>query len=139
MSWQAEDLAARLESASIRIRRSGRRAGHAMGLSGPRISALAAIARLAPVSLVRLAEAEQVSAPTMTRLVEALVRAGLARREPDPANRRRVRITATDAAPAALRGSGAGGDSLARRLERVAESELRALQRGVEILERVLR
>jgi DNA-binding MarR family transcriptional regulator len=138
MGWQAEDLAARLESAAMRIRRSGRRAGPAAGLSGPRLSALAAIARLGPVSLTRLAEAEQVSAPTMTRLVEALVRAGLARREPDPGNRRRVRITATDEAPAALRGGG-GGDGLARRLERAAESELRALQRGVEILERVLR
>jgi DNA-binding MarR family transcriptional regulator len=139
MGWQAEDLAARLEAAAMRIRRRGRRAGSATGLSSPRLSALAAIARLGPVSLARLAEAEQVSAPTMTRLVEALVRAGLALREPDPANRRRVRITATDAAPAALRGSLAGGDALARRLERVAESEMRALQRGVEILERVLR
>src|SRR4051794_19391525 len=137
MGWQAEDLAARLEAAAMRIRRNGRRGGPSAGLSGPRLSALAAIARLGPVSLARLAGAEQVSAPTMTRLVEALVRAGLVRREPDPANRRRVRITATDEAPAALRVS--GGDALARRLERVAESELRALQRGVEILERVLR
>src|SRR4051794_12794558 len=139
MGWQAEDLAARLESAAMRIRRNGRRSGPATGLSGPRLSALAAIARLGPVSLARLAEAEQVSAPTMTRLVEALVNAGLARREPDPANRRRVRITVTDTAPPALRGHGSGSDGLARRLDRVAESELRALQRGVEILERVLR
>src|SRR4051812_31827426 len=138
MGWQAEDLAARLEVAAMRIRRNGRRSGPATGLSGPRLSALAAIARLGPVSLARLAEAEQVSAPTMTRLVEALVRAGLATREADPVNRRRVRITATEAGPAALRSHG-GGDALARRLDRVAESELRALQRGVEILERVLR
>src|SRR4051794_41836821 len=109
MGWQAEDLAARLESAAMRIRRNGRRSGPATGLSGPRLSALAAIARLGPVSLARLAEAEQVSAPTMTRLGGALGRAGLATRGADPGNRRRVRITATGAAPAALRSPGSGG------------------------------
>src|SRR3954453_22067236 len=117
MGWQADDLAARLEAAAMRIRRSGRGAGAATGLSGPRLSALTAITRLGPVSLARLAEAEQVSAPTMTRLVEALVRDGLATRQPDPSNRRRVRITATDTAPTALSGAG-GAAALARRLER---------------------
>lgn len=140
MSWQAEDLAARLESASIRIRRSGRRAGHAMGLSGPRISALAAIARLAPVSLVRLAEAEQVSAPTMTRIVESLVQAGLATREAEPGNRRKVRIAPTEAGVRLLEeGRERRVRALTERLARLADSERRALDRAVDILERTLR
>jgi len=48
-----------------------------------------------PRSLSRLAAAEQVRLPTMSRIVAGLERAGLAPREPDPGDRRASVIHAT--------------------------------------------
>ena len=48
------------------------------------------------MSLAELAAAEEVTAPTMSRIVEGLVKEGLATREADPANRRKVLIAATE-------------------------------------------
>ena len=120
---QIQDMATGLHAASIRLLRLLRREDQEAGLSGPRLSALSVIVFAGPLSLAELAAAEQVKPPTMSRIVEGLVQAGLASREPDPANRRMVRISAT-----------AEGRKL---LE--AGRERRALARGVEILERVTR
>jgi DNA-binding MarR family transcriptional regulator len=48
-------------------------------------------------TLSALAEVEQVKAPTMTRIVDALERAGLAQRQPDADDRRKLSIAATTA------------------------------------------
>jgi DNA-binding MarR family transcriptional regulator len=134
----AADMAAALQGLVMRIGRIARQGGAQSGLGGPRLSALAAAARHGPISLAGLAAVEKVSAPTMTRVVEALVRDGLVTREPDPANRRTVRIAATEAGRRQL-GSPRGEDALVRRLDQLADSEQRALARGLEILERVVR
>src|SRR3712207_1670474 len=89
-------MAARLHAMSIRMLRMLRREDPASGLTGPRLSALSVLVFGGPMSLAELAAAEQVSAPTMTRLVDGLEKAGVATREPDPANRRRVRIAPTE-------------------------------------------
>jgi len=47
--------------------------------------------------LGRLAKAEGVMGPTMTRIVDGLVELGLARREPHPDSARTLRISATPA------------------------------------------
>jgi DNA-binding MarR family transcriptional regulator len=109
------DVAARLHSAAIRLLRLVRREDRESGLTGPRLSALSVLVFGGPTSLGALAAAEQVRAPTMTRIVESLVQAGLATREAEPGNRRQVRIAATEA------------------------GERRALGRAVELLDRVLR
>jgi DNA-binding MarR family transcriptional regulator len=76
----------------------------------------------------------------MSRVVDALVEAGLVTREAKPGDRRSVCIEATEEGRRLLE---AGREqrvrALATRLGRLAESERRALQRGVEILERVVR
>jgi DNA-binding MarR family transcriptional regulator len=64
-------------------------------LTGPRLSALSVIVFSGPLTLGELAAAEQVRPPTMTRLVTALERAGLVRRESDADDRRVVRLRAT--------------------------------------------
>jgi DNA-binding MarR family transcriptional regulator len=93
-----------------------------------------------PMSLAELAAAEQVRAPTMSRLVEALVREGLATREPDPANRRMVSIAATAQGARLLEaGRRRRVQALTERLARLADSEQRALARAVELLERLVR
>jgi DNA-binding MarR family transcriptional regulator len=92
------------------------------------------------MSLADLAAAEEVKAPTMSRIVEGLVKDGLATREVDPGNRRKVRIAATDEGRRRLEGGRQRRvRALAERLRRLADSEQRALARGAEVLERAVR
>lgn len=134
---QLHDMASGLHEAAGRMLRMARR--EPAPISPPRLSALSVLAS-GPTSLAELAAAEQVKAPTMSRIVEGLVKEGLATREADPANRRKVRIAATEEGKRRLE---AGRDGRVRvlreRLRRLADSEQRALARGVEVLERVLR
>ena len=137
---QTEQVAAKLHSASIRLLRMLRREDDSSGLSAPRLSALSVLVFAGPLSLAELAAAEQVRPPTMSRIVDGLVEAGLVTRELKPGDRRSVRITATEHGTRLLN---AGRErrvrALTARLEKLAESERRALARGVEILERVVR
>jgi DNA-binding MarR family transcriptional regulator len=137
---ETRDVAARLHSASIRLLRTLRREDDGSGLSAPRLSALSVVVFAGPLSLAELAEAEQVRPPTMSRIVDALVARGLITRVTDPRDRRSVRIAAT---PEGVQLLNAGRErrvhALIGRLGRLAESERRALARGVEILERVAR
>ena len=137
---QVQDMATGLHAAAIRLLRLLRREDQESGISGPRLSALSVIVFAGPLSLAELAAAEQVKPPTMSRIVEGLVQAGFASREPDPANRRMVRISATAEGKKLLE---AGRERrvrvLVQRLHRLADSEQRALARAVELLERVVR
>jgi DNA-binding MarR family transcriptional regulator len=109
-------------------------------MSGPRLSALSVIVFAGPLSLAELAAAEQVRAPTMSRIVDALVEADMVTRTTHPTDRRMVRIAATASGEQLLKaGQQRRVRALAERLGRLAESERRALARGVEILERVVR
>ena len=140
MQERGDETAARLHSAAVRMLRMVRREDREAGISGPRLSALSVLVFAGPQSLAALAAAEQVSAPTMSRIVDGLARAGLATREADPGNRRRVVIAATQTGRALLE---AGRErrvrALEERLARLADSERRALARAAEILERALR
>jgi len=133
-------VAARLHSASIRLLRALRREDDGSGLSAPRLSALSYIVVEGPVSLAELAEAEKVRPPTMSRIVDALVDRGLVTRIVEPRDRRSVRINATQEGSQLLLGGGERRvHALTGRLHKLADSERRALARGVEILERVAR
>ena len=137
---RAEQTAERLHAAAIRMLRMLRRQDSASGLTGPRLSALSVLVFGGAMSLAELAAAEQVSAPTMTRLVEGLVKAGLVTREPEPGNRRRVRISATaEGARLLEEGRARRVRALSERLARLADSERRALERAAELLERITR
>lgn len=133
-------MATRLHAAAIKLLRMVRREDEESGLSVPRLSALSVVVFAGPLSLAELAAAEQVRAPTMSRLVEALVRGGLVTREANPDNRRMVRIAATQEGRRLLEaGRRRRVKALADRLRRLADSEQRALLRAVELLERVVR
>jgi DNA-binding MarR family transcriptional regulator len=138
--WEIRDVSARLHSTAIRLLRTLRREDDGSGLSAPRLSALSVIVYGGPMSLAELAAAEQVKAPTMSRIVDALVERGLVTREAKPGDRRSVRISATEPGAQLL---SAGREqrvgALVVRLGRLADSERRALARGVEILERIAR
>src|ERR1700681_1505433 len=89
-------VADRLHSAAIHLLRRLRRQDVAMGLTAARASALSILVfGGGPVTLGQLAAAEQVSAPTVTRLIAGMERDGLLRRDNDPHDGRVVWIRPT--------------------------------------------
>jgi DNA-binding MarR family transcriptional regulator len=99
---------------------------------------LRAIAAHEPATLNQVAAAAGRGAPAASRSVDALVRAGLVERTQDPNNRRRLALRLTEDGRSYLEGSSAGSSALLIKLERLAHSELRAVERAIEILERGL-
>jgi DNA-binding MarR family transcriptional regulator len=97
---------------------------------------LSAISGREPATLNEVAKAIGRGAPAVSRSVDALVRAGLVERTQDPNNRRRLALKLTQAGREQMSKRIAGGPALRGKLERLAHSELRALERAIEILER---
>jgi len=106
-------VADRLHSAAIHLLRRLRVEDRALGLTGPRASALSVIVFRGPIAMGALAEAEQVRAPTITRLVDGLARRGLVRRV-SHAEDGRVQMVAATAAGKRLLAKGR-----AHRVERL--------------------
>ncbi len=97
---------------------------------------LAALGENEPATLNQVAKAVGRGAPAVSRSVETLVRAGLIERAPDPANRRRLAMRLTDDGRGLMGNHPPAASRLMTRLERLAPSELRAVERAMEILER---
>jgi DNA-binding MarR family transcriptional regulator len=110
--------------------------GPAERLDRARRSLLGAVADHEPATLNQVAAALGRGAPAVSRSVDSLVRAGLIERAPDPDNRRRLAMRLTASGRAMLESEPAAAGALTARLERLASSELRAIERAVEILER---
>jgi DNA-binding MarR family transcriptional regulator len=87
--------AADLNSAAIHLLRGLRVTDRSAGLTPARLSALSVIVFGGPRPLGRLARAEDVAGPTMTRIVDGLCGLGLAQRLPHPDGGRVVLIAAT--------------------------------------------
>lgn len=88
-------VAGRLHSAAIHLLRRLRKQDDRSGISAARLSALSVAVFAGPVTMGQLAAAEQVTAPTMTRLIAAMERDGLVARDRDAADGRVVWIRAT--------------------------------------------
>jgi DNA-binding MarR family transcriptional regulator len=135
----ARTVADRLHSAAIHLLRRLRVEDKAIGLTGPRASALSVIVFRGPIAMGALADAEQVRAPTMTRLVTSLENAGLVRRVSDRADGR-VQLVKVTAAGKRLLQKGR-----ARRVERLMQGvaqlsvdDQRVLARAADLMERAL-
>jgi DNA-binding MarR family transcriptional regulator len=132
------DLARRLHSSAIRLLRRARRADIALGLPPGQSSALSVLVFGGAKTLSALAAIEQVQAPTMTRMIDALERAGYVRREQDASDRRKLRIVATTAGTKLMeRGRDARVQRLAQALGGLDRGERMALEAAVAILERL--
>ena len=94
------------------------------------------IAANEPATLNEVAASVGRGAPAVSRAVDTLVRAGLVERTQDPDNRRRLALRLTSAGREELDNVPKAGSGLELRLERLAQSELRAIERAIEILER---
>lgn len=66
-------------------------------ISDGQYATLAALANRGPMTPTALAEDQHVQPPPMTRIVNALVEAGLARRDDHPTDRRQVVVSITEA------------------------------------------
>ena len=97
---------------------------------------LSAIGDKEPTTLNDVAKVIGRGAPAVSRSVDALVRSGHVERTQDSNNRRRLALRLTQAGRNELGKRIAGGPALRSKLERMAHSELRALERAIEILER---
>lgn len=89
------ELAGRLHSTAIHLLRRVRVEDRETGLTPARLSALSVLVFGGPRPLGELADAEQVTPPTMSRLAGALVEKGLVSREPHPEDGRSVVLRAT--------------------------------------------
>ena len=98
---------------------------------------LSAVERNEPATLTQVAKAIGRGAPAVSRSVDALVRVGLIERSADPDNRRRLAMRLTEHGRNVLQQPSESG-ALASALERLAPSEVRAIERAVEILERAV-
>lgn len=132
-------VADRLHSAAIHLLRRLRHEDWASGLSPARLSALSVLVFGGPCTLGELARAEGVRPPTMTRLVQGLVRDGLVERAPDASDGRLVRLRATAAGERVLReGRQRRVARLAAALATLDVADRARLADAVDLLERVL-
>src|SRR5215213_5263488 len=100
---------------------------------------LAAVGATEPSTLNQVAAQVKRGAPAVSRGIDALVRSGLVNRQADPDNRRRLALRLTEAGRQRLSQPPIADQSLEGRISKLAHSELRALERGIEILERLPR
>lgn len=112
--------------------------GPAERLEATRRKLLTAVVENEPATLNAVAAAVDRGAPAVSRSIDALVKAGLVERQPDPNNRRRLALRLTGAGREELSRSPSSNRMLQLKLERLAHSELRAVERALEIMERGL-
>jgi DNA-binding MarR family transcriptional regulator len=132
------ELAAHLRIVVMRLQRR-LRAEAGDELSPTLVAALVSIERHGPLTLGRLAELERVTPPSITRVVAALERDGLVRREADAADRRVSRVVVTPEGASLLRAARTRKAAyLARLLETLDERDLAAVREALPVLERLL-
>lgn len=135
---QPVEIANRLNSAAIHLLRRISRDDGADGVTGARLSALSVLVFGGPLTIGQLAGRERVAAPTITRIVDALVRGGLAERQTVEGDRRQSRIAATPTGRDLLeRGRARRIRNLAAELGTLEPDQLRDLDRALDVLERL--
>jgi len=103
------------------------------------LSALSVVARDGRLTLSKLAEAERVQPPTITRIVDALQQKGLVTRVQGEQDRRVAYVDATPEGRALVDGIRRRRDAyLARRLRTFTPDERRLLERAAALLERLI-
>ncbi len=134
-----EEVGRSLHSNAIHLLRRVRAEDSAMGIGPAQASALSVVVFGGPLSLNELAEAEQVKPPTMSRIVEALVREGLVRREANRDDRRSVIISPSDKGTKIMHeGRNRREKRLIKLLSTLDTDEIRCLGKASRILSKIL-
>jgi DNA-binding MarR family transcriptional regulator len=130
-------IAARLRLGVTRLARRLRQEAEA-GITPSMLSALSTLDRRGTLTMGDLCAAEQVQPPTMTRIVAALLEAGLIAREADPADGRVAWVRLTPEGRKLLeRSRGRKEAYLAKALRDLDPRELATLEDATAILERI--
>jgi DNA-binding MarR family transcriptional regulator len=136
---EVEALADRLHNTAIHLLRQVRVQDAGAGLAPARLSALSVLVFGGAMSLNELARAEQVRPPTMSRIVNALEAAGLARRTANQQDRRAVVIQATEKGAAILwQGRKRRVKFLARHLSRLSDAERKQIENAVQAIQKAM-
>jgi len=136
---EVERIADRLHSAAIHLLRRVRKQDEASGVGPAQLSALSVLVFGGPTTLGRLAAAEMVKPPTMSRIVTGLTRSGLVESITDEGDARRLRIRATARGTRLLqKGRQRRIDFLAEHLGELSAEELKKLSEAIEIVRNVL-
>lgn len=131
------DVPARLALVVGRLNRRLRSAGG--GLSHGLLSALATVSKEGPMRLAELAQIEQVSAPSTTRLVAELEAQGLVSRRSDPDDGRAVLISITAAgSETVVRVRSARGAMVEELFGQLSADEIASIEAALPALERAL-
>jgi DNA-binding MarR family transcriptional regulator len=125
-------VANELNTTAIHTLRLARLTDAESGLSPERLSLLSVLVYAGPRTMSRLATAEQVTRPAITRIVEGLVADGLATREQVAGDRRSTLVRATPAGRSVLE------DARRRRVAALAEVLRNATPAEVELVSRAL-
>jgi len=129
-------LAERLHGAALHLMRGIRQADRRLGVGPARLSALSVLLS-GPKTLSELAEAEQVSAATISRIGAGLIRTGLARRVPNPSDGRSARLEMTAAGRRLIsRGRRARVARLEAAVRQLTPEDRKALASAIDALER---
>ena len=130
----------RLHSAAIHLLRRLRIRDRESGIGPAQLSALSVLVFGGPKSLAELAAAEQVAAPTMSRIVSGLSRAKLVHRKTDKEDRRAVVIQATKKGVRTMQeGRQRRVAALATVVRALPEKDIARLREVAEMIEEISR
>jgi DNA-binding MarR family transcriptional regulator len=133
------ELANRLRPVLLMINRHLRREAHAEGITGGQAALLAQIRNHSQLGVRELAAREGISAPSMTRYLDRLEKAGLIVRTRSSEDARRIRPALTPKGVSVLRSVRRRRTAwLVERLDGLAPAEQRAVAEAVEPLARLL-
>jgi DNA-binding MarR family transcriptional regulator len=136
-SIRTTELASELRLAVMRLSRRLRQHAPA-DVTQSQLSALAVIVRDGRLTLSQLAEAERVQPPTITRIVDALVRAGLVDRSPSESDRRVAWVTPTAEGRALIEATRRRRDAyLAVHLRALSPDDRAVLARAAVLLQQL--
>jgi DNA-binding MarR family transcriptional regulator len=139
-SQNREEIARKVHRSALHLMRYVRAQDTTLGVPPAQLSALSVVVFGGKTSLSDLAKAEQVRPPTMSRIIDALVRDGLVKRETDKRDRRSVIITATDKGSRIMHeGRSRREKLLLELLQPLRREEIDLLNRASEIITKELR
>ena len=132
------ESARQINSGAIHVLRAMRRVDREAGLPSARLSALSVLVFVGPCTMGRLAAAEDVAGPTMTRIVDGLEESGLVRRRVQAGPGRPVEVSATAKGERLMRrAAGRRLDAIVAAMHELSATDQRRLAAAAPVLDRL--